>query len=268
MTHNNTHIPTILVTGSASQLALTLRKYHEENSDLEWVFCSKEELDITNRDEVEKVFERYKPDYCINCAAYTAVDKAEEEREKAFTINAEAVKNLAEACKTNGTILIHISTDYVFDGMKREPYKVTDQPNPLNVYGQSKLKGEQYVQAIMEHYFIVRVSWLYSKEFGKNFYRTIVEKARKGEALSVVDDQTGRPTNTKALSDYLVKLIRHTPQDFGIKHFSDGGPMSWFEFAQSTLEENGLHTTIIPIKTTDLDLKAERPRYSVLDVTS
>src|SRR5690606_10682047 len=156
---------------------------------------------------VERVFEQIKPDYCINCAAYTNVEQAEQEPERAFLVNATAVEFLALACKAQSCILIHISTDYVFDGQKTTPYTIYDTPNPINVYGASKLEGELNIKKSLEGYFIIRTSWLYSKEFGKNFYRTILQKAQTEKELHIIDNQVGCPTDAENLMGYILNLI-------------------------------------------------------------
>jgi dTDP-4-dehydrorhamnose reductase len=163
----------ILVTGAKGQLGRCLQDVAIRFPNYDFHFKSSTDLDITSKAGIETLFESEKFDYCINCAAYTAVDKAETDQEKAFLVNAEAVKYLAEGCKEHKTILIHISTDFVFDGAKRTPYTEEDIPNPKNVYGASKLKGEHYVQEILEHYFIIRTSWVYS-EYGHNFVKTML----------------------------------------------------------------------------------------------
>src|SRR5690606_2749985 len=168
-------------------------------------------------------------DYCINCAAYTAVDKAETEEEKAYLVNAEAVKYLAEACKQNDTVLIHVSTDFVFDGQKGSPYTEDDPTNPIGVYGASKLKGEQYVQSILEKYFIVRTSWVYS-EYGHNFVKTMLRLAEERNEISVVNDQIGSPTYAGGLAEFLCFLVQIPDNDYGIYNFSDEGEISWYDF--------------------------------------
>ncbi|MBL7471754.1 dTDP-4-dehydrorhamnose reductase [Robertkochia sediminum] len=253
----------VLVTGASGQLGMTLQKYYGAETGMQWSFFNSKELDICDPEALAAVFEDLQPDYCINCAAYTNVEKAESEPERAFKVNAEAVKSLAEQCKKHEAILIHISTDYVFDGTKGAPYTPDDRPNPLNVYGKSKLAGEQFIQEILEHYYIVRTSWLYSKEFGHNFYRTIKAKAEKGESLKVVDDQVGCPTNTVNLSRHIVGLINNTVS-FGVKHFCDGEAMSWYDFAQRIIMELRSESTLQPMSSTGLKQLAVRPPNSVM----
>src|SRR5690606_35122715 len=168
----------VLVTGANGQLGKSIQELNDHDANIKFTFTSSQELDITNQNLVNSFFLKGNYDYCINCAAYTAVDKAQTEQEKAYLVNAEAVKYLAEACKENDTVLIHVSTDFVFDGQKGSPYTEDDPTNPIGVYGASKLKGEQYIQSILEKYFIVRTSWVYS-EYGHNFVKTMLRLAEE-----------------------------------------------------------------------------------------
>ncbi|EKF54451.1 dTDP-4-dehydrorhamnose reductase [Galbibacter marinus] len=254
---------TILVTGANGQLGMTFRKHEKDYQDLNFVFMDAKALDIKNQKAVDRVFEQVKPDYCINCAAYTNVEKAEKEPEKAFLVNAVAVEFLAMACKAQSCILIHISTDYVFDGEKTTPYTTTDTPNPINVYGASKLQGEHNIKKFLSQYFIIRTSWLYSREFGKNFYRTILQKAQTEKELHIVDNQAGCPTDAENLKGYILDLIMNRSDNYGIHHFSDKEVMSWYDFAKLILEENNIQNTIL-IKNNSYKTKAKRPVYSVL----
>ena len=180
----------VLVTGANGQLGKTINELFSKNEDnLKFTFATRAELDITKEANLKVFFRNNKFDYCINCAAYTNVEQAEKTPKTAYKVNAEGVKYLAEACKETDTVLIHISTDYVFDGEKTEPYTVKDKPNPINEYGKSKLLGEQHIQDILEKYFIIRTSWLYSKKYGNNFYKTILEKAKAEKELFITDEQ-------------------------------------------------------------------------------
>ncbi len=170
------------------------------------------------RENVYGLFSKNPYDFCINCAAYTNVEQAEKTPEIAYSVNAEGVKNLAMACKVNGVKLIHISTDYVFDGEKKEGYYPEDIPNPINEYGKSKLKGEQYIQEILNEYMIIRTSWLYS-EYGHNFYKSILKKAQKGETLYVTDDQVGCPTDANNLASYILEFLQKENLVFGDRAF-------------------------------------------------
>ena len=198
----------VLVTGSNGQLGKslsTLINNHTYNS-LQFTFTTKATLDISNQKQIDTYFQSNNFNYCINCAAYTAVDKAEEEKEQAFLVNATGAKNLAEVSKRYGVTLIHISTDFVFNGSKREPYLETDTPNPINVYGNSKLQGERFIQSTLKHYFIIRTSWLYS-EFENNFVKTMLRLGAKKKELHVVNDQIGSPTYAKDLAEVICKIV-------------------------------------------------------------
>lgn len=254
----------ILVTGSTGQLGRTLQELASNFPEFSFDFKPSRELDITKPKELEKFFQKENYDYCINCAAYTNVERAEKHPEEAFKVNAEGVKNLAEVCKTHKTTLVHISTDYVFDGEKQTPYTVEDKTNPINQYGKSKLKGEEYIRQIWDNHYIIRTSWLYSKKYGHNFYRTILKKALAGEQLHITDDQKGRPTNTEALARFILAEIVLGKRPFGIYHFSDGKPMTWYEFAQYILDENGLADKVNLVLDTNYRTFAKRPKNSVL----
>ena len=184
----------ILVTGANGQLGRCIQDMAATQKNLSFVFVTKQALDISEEAIVRHYFSSNSFDYCINTAAYTNVEEAEKESDKAFAINAEGAKNLAMACSENGTTLIHISTDYVFDGQKGSPYKETDKVNPINVYGASKLKGEQYVEEYCDAYYTLRTSWLYS-QYGHNFFKTICKHGTLGTHLTITTEQTGTPTN-------------------------------------------------------------------------
>ncbi|WP_036150923.1 dTDP-4-dehydrorhamnose reductase [Maribacter forsetii] len=255
----------VLVTGANGQLGQCLQKIAPNNKDLAFVFKSSKELDITHKEQMNSLFAIEDFNYCINCAAYTNVEQAEKTPEIAFKVNAEGVKNLALICREYDTFLIHISTDYVFDGEKDEPYTVKDVPNPINEYGKSKLLGEKHIQEIIDNYCIIRTSWLYS-EFGKNFYTSILKKAKVGENLSVTDSQTGCPTNANNLAEYILKLIRLQKNEYGIYHFTDGEAMTWYDFAESILNKNELLNKVAFIKDKNYRTFARRPKYSVLKI--
>lgn len=259
-------IKTILVTGAGGQLGLTLKELAIGHPDIRFVFKTSKELDITINEEVKSIFAEEKFDYCINCAAYTDVEQAEQNPIKAFEVNAEGVKNLAESCLIEDVVLIHISTDYVFDGEKSSPYLPNDIPNPINEYGKSKLEGEKHIQRILKRFYIVRTSWLYSKKYGQNFYKTIIEKASKGEILRITDQEIGCPTNTASLSRFLIeKLIAKDPT-FGIYHHTNGVAMSWFDFAKIVLMENALERETKIVADSNYRTFAKRPRNSVLSL--
>ena len=221
----------VLVTGANGQLAKTIRELYSKNSDsIKFSFLSKSQLDISNLNEIESVFKKTNFDYCINCAAYTNVENAEDNPEISFKINAESVKNLALACKENNTTLIHISTDYVFDGTSKNTYLEEDKTNPINEYGRSKLLGEHYISDTLNNFFIIRTSWLYSK-FGKNFARTILKKVQENTDLKITTSQIGTPSSCNDLAKFIYHLIKTREINYGIYHYSALGHCTWFDFA-------------------------------------
>lgn len=254
----------VLVTGANGQLGQALQSISGNYPEIDFVFCSSSDLDITKKESCQAVFSKYKPTFCINAAAYTAVDKAESEPEKAHSINVIGAQNLAEVCKENETVLIHVSTDFVFDGEKTTPYNEDDSPNPTGVYGQTKLDGEKVIQKTFKNYFIVRTSWVYS-QFGNNFMKTMLRLASERDSLSVVNDQTGTPTNAVDLAETLIKIIRSNSKAFGVYNFSNDGQCSWYDFAQKIFEINKIKIDLQPIPTSSYPTPAKRPSYSVLD---
>ncbi|TYA52215.1 dTDP-4-dehydrorhamnose reductase [Formosa maritima] len=257
----------VLVTGANGQLAKTLRdRYIKNNLALDFLFVSKAELDITNKAQLKDLFNHHHFDYCINCAAYTAVDKAESDNETAYSVNVNGSKYLAEVCQLHQTTLIHISTDFVFDGTSKFPYKETDTTKPLSVYGITKLKGEQAIIKNLEKYFIIRTSWLYS-EYGHNFMKTMLRLAQEKDQLHVVSDQIGTPTYTGDLIEVIFKLIISRNENYGIYHFSNSGETNWFDFAKAIFEYSHIKTELKPIPTEAYPTSAKRPQYSVLDTT-
>ena len=254
----------ILITGANGQLGKCIKYTSLDFPEISFLFASREELDLENSDYLTEVFAKNDFDYCINTAAYTDVEKAESEPEKAFAINAEAVKNLALLCKENNVILIQISTDYVFDGKKTTPYTEEDKTHPINVYGASKLKGEQYIQEICNKYFILRTSWLYS-QYGHNFYNSILNFAKEGRDLKITTEQTGTPTNANDLAEALLHIINYNSNKYGIYHFSNKGEATWYDFAKEILVQTNQLSLIKLAKTDYYPTFAARPKYSVLD---
>jgi dTDP-4-dehydrorhamnose reductase len=252
----------ILITGSESMLARDLIPALKENNEI--IPLSKQEADITQKDAVIKNIKSNAPDIVINCAAYTKVDMAEEERGKAFQVNGIGVQNVALACAEMQIPLCHISTDYVFDGMKNKPYTPFDVPNPLSVYGESKLAGEKYIQWIMSKFYIVRTSGLYGGG-DNNFVMTILRLAKEQQTVKVVTNQICSPTYTVSLSAGIKKLIESG--NFGIYHITDdsGGGISWFDYAMEIVSIAGIRAEIIPVTSEEFSSPAKRPAYSVLD---
>lgn len=258
----------VLVTGASGQLGQSIQLIAKNHTDFQFQFFDSKTLDITNKKDIDSIFSKTKPDYCINTAAYTAVDKAESESKKAQTINVDGAKNLAEVCKKHSTTLIHISTDFVFDGSKTKPYKETDATNPQSVYGQTKLDGEKAIQEILKNYFIIRTSWVYS-QFGNNFMKTMLRLSNERTAISVVNDQIGTPTNAVDLAEAVLKIITSNIQlptsNYGIYNFSNEGQCSWYDFAQKIFEINAIKINLQPSTTINYPTPAQRPKYSVLD---
>lgn len=255
----------ILVTGANGQLGRCFQKHAADFDHLNFLFSSSEELDITSSVATERFFEENTIDVCINCAAYTKVEQAETEIEKAFLINGEAVKDLATTCKKNNTVLIHFSTDYVFNGKKNLPYLESDSPNPINVYGASKLKGEEEIQQILERYFIFRTSWLYS-EFGHNFYQTILRKSEEtGAELKITTEQTGTPTNANDLAKAVLQLISDENENYGLYHYANTGKTTWYGFAEAILKNSERLKNVDLKKSNAYKTIAKRPQHSVLN---
>ncbi len=253
----------MLVTGANGQLGQALRAASVHTAGLHFVFAASSDLDICDPDSVRRNFELHKPDFCINAAAYTAVDKAESDREAAFRINAEAVNYLASSCDESNCTLIQISTDFVFDGKKRAPYLETDTASPLNVYGASKLAGESAAARCPKH-FIVRTSWVYS-HFGHNFFKTMLRLASERDRLTVVNDQMGTPTYAPDLASALIRIVLSNSCQYGIYHYSNLGEATWFDFATEIFRKNDVRIDLQPVPTAAFPTAAERPPYSVMD---
>lgn len=256
----------VLVTGSSGQLGQALRSIAGKYPEISFHFADSTTGNITDKNQLSNLFAEVKPEFCINAAAYTAVDKAESEPEKAHLINVTGAKNLAEICRESGTALIHISTDFVFDGTKTTPYTEMDATNPQGVYGHTKRLGELEIESVLKEYFIIRTSWLYS-EFGANFMKTMLRLAKDRESLGVVNDQTGTPTNAVDLAEAIVKIILSGSTKYGIYNFSNEGTATWYDFAKKIFETNNVKIDLKAITTNDYPTPAKRPQYSVLDKT-
>lgn len=274
----------VLVTGANGQLGQSIQFIANQYPNIQFIYTDYQELDITNFESCQAVFSKYKPQFCINTAAYTAVDKAESESEKAHLINAIGPENLAKVCKEYNTILLHISTDFIFDGTSSSlsmtnGYKETDIPNPQSVYGKTKLDGELAVQKNWEKHYIIRTSWVYS-QFANNFMKTMLRLASERDSLSVVNDQIGTPTYAVDLAKVLMVIIVssfklaspvrfHSGQvsSFGIYNFSNEGQCSWYDFAKEIFHQKGISIDLHPIPTSAYPTPAKRPAFSVLDKT-
>lgn len=253
----------ILITGGNGQLGTELRKLLDENEQA-YVSTDYKDLDITNKEAVDRYISELKPTVIYHCAAYTAVDKAEDEGKAANeAVNVLGTKHVAEAAEANGAILYYISTDYIFDGTSDEEYTVDAIPNPKNEYGRAKLEGEKLVQAICSNYYIVRTSWVFG-EFGPNFVYTMKRLAETYPKLTVVADQIGRPTWTRTLAEFLVHLSE-TKAAYGIYHLSNDDSCSWHEFASEILKDTAVE--VAPVTSEEYPQKAYRPRHSVMDLS-
>jgi len=256
----------ILVIGSNGQLGSELKELTSAYPQFQFVFLNREELSIAEKTTIEKAFEKHQPAYLINCAAYTAVDKAESEKELANQINGTAVGVLASVCKQYGTGLIHISTDYVFNGNASMPLKETDKVDPVNAYGASKLLGEQLATQNNPDCIIIRTSWVYSF-YGKNFVKTMMRLMNEKESIGVVDDQIGSPTYAADLAEAIMQIISSDKWQGGIYNYSNQGIISWFDFANEIRRLINSACIVNPLTTEQFPTPAKRPKYSVLDKT-
>jgi dTDP-4-dehydrorhamnose reductase len=255
---------TILVTGAQGQLGQSFQFIASNYPLHNFLFVGKDDLDITDEQALNLFFSEKNIGVCINCAAYTAVDKAEQDKVFATLVNATAVGFLAKACKKYNTVFIHISTDYVFDGTNQIPYLTTNKTNPVNFYGQTKLEGEQLAFKENEASIIIRTAWVYS-QFGNNFVKTMIRLMKERESIGVVNDQLGCPTYAVDLAEAIMQIISTKNIEPGIYHYSNQGQISWYEFAKEI--SSCIHATCIvnPIPTSQFPTPAARPAYSVLD---
>lgn len=256
----------VLITGSNGQLGSSLRRVLDKDPEIEAVYTDYDTLDITNREAVDRFLGDNRFDLIVNCAAYTAVDKAETEEIPAAALNTGAVGNIAEAAVKTGTRVLHISTDYVFSGQGFRPYEENDEPYPQCIYGRTKLEGEALLTSFCPNAMIIRTAWLYS-EFGKNFVKTMLQLAETRPEINVVADQIGTPTYAGDLADAIYSIIRHDKWIPGIYHFTDTGVASWYDFTKAIFELAGKNVRVNPIPTSAYPTPAKRPLYSVLSKT-
>jgi dTDP-4-dehydrorhamnose reductase len=262
----------ILVTGAQGQLGQEIRRMSAAFGFYEFIFLSREEMPVDDEDRVKEVFNKHRPQFCINCAAYTAVDRAESEKEIAFRVNSEGVRIIAGNCKDHDTQLVHISTDYVFDGESKTPYTENSPVSPQSVYGASKLEGEKQAIAVHPSSIIIRTSWVYS-EFGKNFVKTMLRLMKEKDEISVVNDQYGSPTYAADLAEVVITLLKDLPlhREGGptvksnVYNYSNQGVITWYDFALAIKEISGSNCKVNPISTSGYPTPARRPGYSVLD---
>lgn len=267
---SNAKQKTILITGASGQVGQELQVLASQFPDFQFLFTNRDVLDIADKAAVQAFFESHPIDYCINCAAYTAVDKAESEPDVAYHINVKGVMNLAEACKNIGAILIHLSSDYVYHNLNCTPLKESDPTFPQSVYAQTKLDGEQAALNIHEQTMVIRTSWVYSS-FGHNFVKTMLRLGKERPALRVVYDQIGTPTYARDLAQVLLDIIQKAENDIvdrnllqGIYNYSNEGVTSWYDFAKAIFEISKIDCKVTPIETKDYPTPAKRPPFSVL----
>ena len=256
---------TILVTGANGQLGNELRVLSESCHNIHFIFTDQAELDITDSEAVMHYVAQQPVDFIVNCAAYTAVDKAENDEDKCYQINALAVSYLAHAAQTVGAKMIHVSTDYVYSGTACTPYVETDPTDPTSVYGTTKLAGEQLMFQQLEQGIVLRTSWLYSS-FGGNFVKTMMQLGATRERLTVIADQVGTPTYARDLAEAILHIVQHPTFVPGVYNYSNEGACSWYDFAVKIHELAGITTCQVePIRTEQYPTPAQRPAYSLMD---
>ena len=254
----------VLVTGVNGQLGYDVKK-RLEIQNVECLGVDIGDFDITDKGQVNEAISNYSPDVVVHCAAYTAVDKAEDEKELCHKINVIGTQNIADVCKKIDAKMVYISTDYVFDGEGEKPFEVTDKPNPINYYGQTKYEGELAVQKTLQKYFIVRISWVFGIN-GNNFVKTMLRLGKERDEISVVADQIGSPTYTYDLAKLLVEMIK--TEKYEIYHATNEGYCSWYEFACEIFKQAGINIKVNPIRTEEYPTKAKRPKNSRLSKDS
>jgi dTDP-4-dehydrorhamnose reductase len=256
----------IIVFGASGQLGQCLQFVAQERKIDGIHFLPEESANILNLAMLEQVFQKYQPAYCINCAAYTAVDKAEDEIDLARKVNRDGAENLAQLCREYNTTLIHISTDFVFAGDGNQPLSESADASPINVYGLTKLEGEQAIQQQTDQHFILRTSWLYS-EYGNNFVKTMLRLGQEKEELRIIWDQLGTPTYAIDLAGCILEIITTGNRDYGVYHYSNEGATSWYDFAQAIFDLSPCPVKVLPVRTSEYTTKAIRPPFSVMDKT-
>ena len=254
----------ILVIGAGGQLGQCLKTVAERRGISEIVFPVEQEANILNQELLNSLLEKEKPKFVINCAAYTAVDKAEDEVDLSKAVNETGAANLAKACKANGATLVHISTDFVFEGNEVKLLKEEDAANPINVYGVTKLDGENAVIDILDEHFILRTSWLYS-EYANNFVKTMLKLGAERDELGIIADQVGTPTYAIDLANTIFDIIQSENKSYGVYHYSNEGVTSWFDFAKAVFDISNTAVKVNPIPGSAYPTKAKRPAFSVMD---
>ena len=254
----------VLITGANGQLGTALHNILDSFSGFEFHFTDVDTLDICDKLQVEAFVRRHNIGYVVNCAAYTAVDKAEDDANMCMRINCSAVRNIGEAASIHGAKVIHISTDYVFDGRSRRPYSEDDLANPVSVYGKTKIVGEQALMSVCSDSVIIRTAWLYS-EVGNNFVRTMLRLGKERDTIGVVADQKGSPTYAGDLAEAIKAILEARRFVPGIYHYTNEGVCTWYDFAKKIFEIAGIKCNVTPLTTAEYPTRAARPSYSVLD---
>jgi dTDP-4-dehydrorhamnose reductase len=254
----------IIVFGASGQLGNCLKKVAVDRGISYIHFLPEDEADILREDLLDIVFKKYKPAFAINCAAFTAVDKAEDEVDLARAINKTGAANLAKQCKAYNAALIQISTDFIFKGDVPLPQTEEDSAKPISVYGVTKLEGEQAIAEILDEYYTIRTSWLYS-EYGNNFVKTMLKLGAERDMLKIIADQVGTPTYAIDLAGAILDIIATGKKAYGIYHYSNEGVTSWYDFAKGIFDISGTDVKVFPIRTSEFPAKAQRPAFSVMD---
>lgn len=254
----------ILVFGASGQLGHCLKKVATEQGINNVVFPGEGEANILDEEGLKTLFEEHKPQYAINCAAYTAVDKAEDDVDTARKVNKDGAANLARLCKSYGATLVHVSTDFVFEGNTTQPLVEDDHAAPINVYGLTKLEGEQAVAELLPEHYILRTSWLYS-EYGNNFVKTMLRLGAEKDELKIIADQVGTPTYAIDLAGCILHIIKNDSQQYGTYHYSNEGVTSWYDFAMGIFDISNTQVKVYPVRTSEYVTRAVRPAFSVMD---
>lgn len=254
----------ILVFGASGQLGNCIKKVAGDKPEFDIYFPAENEANILDEDGLKLLFETQKPQYAINCAAYTAVDKAEEDTDTARKVNKTGAANLAVLCNQYNATLIHVSTDFVFAGNSPLPLIESDEAKPINIYGLTKLEGEQDIAATLKQHYILRTSWLYS-EYGNNFVKTMLRLGAERDSLNIIADQVGTPTYAIDLAGCILQIIANDNQQYGIYHYSNEGVTSWYDFAMAIFDISGTQVKVSPIRTSQYPTPATRPTFSVMD---
>jgi len=259
-------VSNIIVFGASGQLGHCLKQVVAEQQLQHVFFPGEGEANILDVAALEKLFAEHKPQYCINCAAYTAVDKAEDDRDVALKVNRDGAGNLAKLCQQYQATLVHVSTDFVFEGNTPYPLTEADAAKPINVYGLTKLEGEKAITEQLKAHYIIRTSWLYS-EHGNNFVKTMLRLGAEKDELKIIADQIGTPTYAVDLAECILAIIASDEQQYGIYHYSNEGVTSWYDFAMGIFDIAGTDIKVLPVRTSEYVTKAVRPTYSVMDKT-